>query len=317
MDYAHIQTEKEIKKLEKVMKQEYRRAYKETSKKFQERMKKFHVADKERAKDVVDSASRKEYIKWRQNQVLMNRRYREMTESLAGDFHNANKYARDVINGKLPDIYALNHNYSTYQIERHTKMNTNYVLYNRDAVNNLMKKKARLYKTAGIRAAKDLTWNSRKINSVITQGILQGKSIPKIAEDMQKVSGMNYKASVRTARTLMNNAQNSGRLDSYRRALEMGINIEKQWMATVDDRTRHTHALLDGEIVDIEDTFSNGLIEPCDPLGADEEIQNCRCTMIGVIDGETISLDERYMSVDDYDAWKAEHRHALEDMLGL
>lgn len=317
MDYAHIQTEKEIKKLEKAMRQEYRRAYKDTSKKFQERMKKFHVADKERAKEAVDTASRKEYIKWRQNQVLMNKRYRDLTESLAGDFHNANKYARDAINNKLPDIYALNHNYSTYQIERHTKVNTNYLLYNRDAVTNLMKKKAGLYKTAGLNAAKDLTWNNRKINSVITQGITQGKSIPKIAKDLQRVSGMNYKASVRTARTLMTNAQNSGRLDSYRRARDMGINIEKQWMATIDDRTRHTHALMDGEIVDIEETFSNGLMEPADPSGPDEEIQNCRCTMNSVIDGEPIPLDARYMSVDDYDAWKAGHRHALEEMLGL
>lgn len=317
MDYAHIQTEKEIKKLEKVMKQEYQKAYKQASERFKERMKEFDAKDRKQIKKVVDESTRKEYINWRKREVLVNRRYKEMTESLAEDFHNANKYARDVINDKLPDIYALNHNYSTYQIERQTKVNTNYLLYNRDAVNNMMKKKAGLYKTAGLKAARDITWNNRKINSVITQGILQGKPIPKIAKDLQKVSGMNYSSAVRNARTLMNNAQNSGRLDSYRRARDMGIDIEKQWMSTIDDRTRHTHALLDGEIVDIEETFSNGLMEPCDPSGPDEEIQNCRCTMNSVIDGEPIPLDARYMSVDDYDAWKAGHRHALEEMLGL
>ena len=317
MDYAHIQTEKEIKKLEKVMKQEYQKAYKQASERFKERMKEFDAKDREQIKKVVDESTRKEYINWRKTEVLVNKRYKEMTESLAEDFHNANKHARDVINDKLPDIYALNHNYSTYQIERQTKVNTNYLLYNRDAVNNMMKKKAGLYKTAGLKAARDITWNNRKINSVITQGILQGKPIPKIAKDLQKVSGMNYSSAVRNARTLMNNAQNSGRLDSYRRARDMGIDIEKQWMSTIDDRTRHTHALLDGEIVDIEETFSNGLMEPCDPSGPDEEIQNCRCTMNSVIDGEPIPLDARYMSVDDYDAWKAGHRHALEEMLGL
>lgn len=61
---------------------------------------------------------------------------------------------------------------------------------------------------------------------------------------------MNRDSAIRTARTAVTGAQNAGRLDSYYAAEKMGIKCRKQWMATLDGRTRHSHAMLDGEIVD-------------------------------------------------------------------
>lgn len=316
MDYAHKETDKEILRLEQRMKKEYRQAYKECKEKFEKRMKDFNKLDKQKLKEVEKGIfSHKDYIAWRKKSVLINKRYKDMVKSMAHDYLNANKNAVKIINGKLPDIYAMNHNYSTYMIERQARVNTSYTLYDRDTVSRLFRDKAP-YTKAGVKVASFMKWNSRRINSVITQGILQGKSIPDIAKDLQKVADMNYKQAVRTARTMVTGAQNAGRQDSYERAEEMGIELQKMWVSTLDDRTRDTHVLLDGEIVDVDSTFSNGLMGPGDESTGDpSEYMNCRCTTVSVIDGVEYDDAERFSRIDDYEAWKEEARNRLEEKL--
>lgn len=58
----------------------------------------------------------------------------------------------------------------------------------------------------------------------------------------------------------------------------MGIKVRKRWVATKDERTRASHADLDGEIVDYDKPFSNDLMYPGDPSGPAVEVYNCRCT---------------------------------------
>ena len=87
----------------------------------------------------------------------------------------------------------------------------------------------------------------------------------------------------------------------------MGIRLKKQWVATLDGRTRHTHREIDGEIVGIDETFDNGCQFPGDPLGAPGETFNCRCTMIAAVEGHEIDLGERDLSDEylDYEDWKS------------
>lgn len=56
--------------------------------------------------------------------------------------------------------------------------------------------------------------------------------------------------------------------------------MEKQWIAIEDNRTRlsHSHAGVDGERVPLDAPYSNGLMFPGDPNGDAEEVCNCRCT---------------------------------------
>lgn len=56
--------------------------------------------------------------------------------------------------------------------------------------------------------------------------------------------------------------------------------LEKEWMATLDGRTRHSHAVLDGEHVPNNKKFSNGCRFPGDPQGPAAEVYNCRCTLV-------------------------------------
>ena len=111
-----------------------------------------------------------------------------------------------------------------------------------------------------------------------------------MADDLQKrITTMSRDSAIRTARTAVTGAQNAGRMDSYAAAEKMGIKLKKEWLATLDARTRHSHAMLDGEQVAQDKKFSNGCRFPGDPQGPPWEIYNCRCTLIAAVDGADTS----------------------------
>jgi len=89
----------------------------------------------------------------------------------------------------------------------------------------------------------------------------------------------------------------------------MGIEMQKQWMATHDGRTRHSHRDIDGETIPIEEEFGNGLMFPADPDGPPEEVYNCRCTLVAkviAVDGVDIS-DIPDQTSEEWEEWLAEH----------
>jgi len=70
------------------------------------------------------------------------------------------------------------------------------------------------------------------------------------------------------ARTEATTANNDGLLEAYRQS---GVATGKEWIAVMDDRTRPEHAMLNGEIVGLNENFSNGIPYP--------QEYNCRCVI--------------------------------------
>jgi uncharacterized protein with gpF-like domain len=63
----------------------------------------------------------------------------------------------------------------------------------------------------------------------------------------------------------------------------LDLTIYKTWTATVDERTRESHAEADGQTVKDDEAFEVGGAElrfPSDPNGPPEEVINCRCVPI-------------------------------------
>src|SRR4029077_4434864 len=77
------------------------------------------------------------------------------------------------------------------------------------------------------------------------------------------------------ARTETTSAANAAALDGFR----AGGAPYKGWLSVQDDRVRESHQDLDGEVVALDDAFSNGLDHPGDPDGPPDEVCNCRCTI--------------------------------------
>lgn len=303
-DYAHGKTDEYIAELEKKLQKEYSQAYKETRQKLEKYLADFKRKD-EKKKSLVDNGklSQAEYLEWRKNQILVSKRWLKMAETLAQDMTKANVTAIEIANGKMADAFALNANYAAYDVENNYRTDFGFTLYDKDTVNRLVSENPDLLPAPSVDIPKDLRWNKQKITSVITQAVLQGKSIPDISKDMQTVAAMNKVSAVRTARTAMTAAENSGRQVVYERAANMGIKVKKEWIATLDGRTRHSHGMADGQRVEINGKFSVGsskLRYPGDPQGAPEEVYNCRCTMATVEPPEILQGEEPRMT---YQEW--------------
>lgn len=167
---------------------------------------------------------------------------------------------------------------------------------------------------------KDERWNTKQLNSKLLQGILNGDPIPKIAQSFLDVVNNNESAAMRNARTMITQAECGGRQDSYENLAEQGVVQKKVWIATPDDRTRESHIDIDGEEVDIDDTFSNGCAYPADPSGDASEVYNCRCSMrthiIGIRrpDGTIIEIGaERDDTMHDRQMQEEKERRGIED----
>lgn len=287
-DYGHKETDKELKALEEKINKEYRQAAKEVQEKFYAHMKDFERIDaKMKAKLDAGKITETEYQNWRTNQMLTGQRMNALFDNLAKDLVNADQIAAGMINDSLPNVYALNMNYSTYKIEHTTQIDTNFTLYDRKTVENLMKDNPRiipqLTPKQREKIAKDELWNRQHLVSAVAQGILQGEGIPDIAKRLQTVAAMDDNAATRNARTYITAAQNKGRIDSYERAEKLGIKTNKKWIATLDDRTRVEHRHLDGVSIPYSDVFKMDGYEieyPGDPSAEPEMIYNCRCTLV-------------------------------------
>ena len=65
---------------------------------------------------------------------------------------------------------------------------------------------------------------------------------------------------------------------------------QKEWLATIDNRTRDSHLWLHETRIPIDDMFevpaAGGLdymLYPADPSGSAENVVNCRCTISPVV----------------------------------
>ena len=313
-DYAYKQTDKMIEELEKKLKKEYQQAVKEVELKMNDYLKKFQKKDDIWRKWVKEGKKTKaEYQAWRQGQMIAGKRWVELKSELAKDYNNTNQIARKIINNDIMDVYALNMNYSTYQIEHGFKVDTSFSQYNHDTVERLMNQDPDMLPPPGkkvserIRQGKDVRWNKQTIQSVMTQGILQGESIPALAHRLaQAVGDSNYKAAVRNARTMTTGAQNSARIDAHDRARALGCLVTDYWMAVHDNRTRSSHRHMDGQQRGEDGYFSNGCRFPGDPEGDPAEVYNCRCGIVGVPVGleETMGITARPDIIDmSYEEW--------------
>ena len=93
-----------------------------------------------------------------------------------------------------------------------------------------------------------------------------------------------YRAEV-IARTEALRAVNSGLTDSFRQFTADGVipegEVEREWMATFDGRTRPTHQAAHGQTTGLNTPFIVGgyaLMFPGDPDGPPQETIQCRCT---------------------------------------
>ena len=323
-DYGAEYTEEQIKELEKKIKKVYSQANSEIKKKADDFSKKFARQDKEnRAKVKNGEMTKADYDSWKRNKVFQSKEWQQKQNDVNNILTNANQKAVDIANGKMGDVFATNANYSMYQIDNGLDMATS--LYDSDTVARLIKDEPHLLPKKTIDIPKDKVWNEKSMNTQLTQSIVQGESIDKLAKRLGNVVGKDQKAMMTMARTMMTGAQNAGRLQGYREAKRIGLNVYKKWLSAHDGHTRMTHLILDdGDPVPIDEPFEVNGMEidyPGDPYAPPALVYNCRCTMYSEIlddDGNTVysaseeDLDEMGLNFDEWAEKREELTHLAE-----
>lgn len=170
---------------------------------------------------------------------------------------------------------------------------------------------APLYNTLGF----NIDFLKTSVRMEISRGIAQALSYQEIARNIKNTTNVDYNKSLRIAKTEGHRIQNESAYNVQVRAKEKGANVVKQWDSTLDSRTRESHQKLDGEIVGVDEKFSNGLMFPGDPNGSASEVVNCRCALLQrakwalsdeeftKMNGKTNEL-QHFENIDDYNKFK-------------
>ena len=194
---------------------------------------------------------------------------------------------RETISKYKEDQLVKGYNGSFYDMEGQTGEELDFPMVNKEFLEASVKAPV-----AGKRLSERLYRNrermAKQAQTAVTAGIIQGHSYQKIARQIAGVGETDYRKALRIARTEAGRMHSIGKAKAMSEAKEMGIDVMKQWVSSLDRRTRHTHQFLDGQIVAVDDNFKNAsgmeAKMPC-MFGQPSEDCNCRCTAVTIVDG--------------------------------
>ena len=293
-DKAHILTDKKLEEMERRLSAIYSVSYRKTQAKMLEFAKgidgkasELLKAIKEAETETEEKTAKNAYLQYFKKEVVKSKAFKDLSAEITLDLFNTNTQASAYINSQTPEIYALNYNWINEQLAKDIP----------DFVSqHITAKEANEYgdlTKQTVSKPKDTKWNENNIK----KSVIVGASLLLGANAIMKRSAKLTIEKNRNSASMHNSgmgtdAENKARLDGMYRAEDMGNEMTKVWIATLDNRTRDSHAMLDGASVPLDDVFDNGLERPRDPNGDPAEICNCRCSLkygVGQTTGKTRS----------------------------
>ncbi len=119
-----------------------------------------------------------------------------------------------------------------------------------------------------------------QIRSLVRAGLEEGLGIDKIAKQIrEQASSISQVRAHVIARTETHSAAGFG---AQQAAEATGLDLEKEWIAAADERTREDHLEVDGTRIGMKEVFTVGdsqMMFPGDPSGSAEQVINCRCSL--------------------------------------
>ena len=159
---------------------------------------------------------------------------------------------------------------------------------NQDQVVQAVTLDTKLSKPLYNKLGEDVNLLKKRVANNISRGIAQGQSYSDIAKNIAvgmvgnyaRMNGGALYNAMRITRTEAHRISQQAAYDALKKAKANGADVVKQWDATLDKRTRPSHARVDGAIRGLDEPVSNGLMKPGDPNGRAAEVINCRCQLL-------------------------------------
>lgn len=147
----------------------------------------------------------------------------------------------------------------------------------------------------------------KRVNSELSRGLSQAYHWTKIAKNIENVSHIGYSNAIRIARTEGHRIQNQSTYDAMKKVSDRGVHVMKQWISTLDRKTRPDHQKLDGQVRELNEPFEVNGHKGMHPgaFGVAKEDINCRCRMVQTMERdmdeeelETLKERAKYFGLD-------------------
>ena len=279
-DTAHRLTDKKLEEMEKRLSAIYSRAGKTVQKKMADYAKSIDEKSAELLQAYNDAETedekrkaKKAYIRF-YRQIVKSKEFSALSSNVADDLYKANVEASAYINSQTPSIYALNYNYINAEMAKDIDG------FKPQEITESEAEQYSGYTQQTVDRKKDTAWNKDNLKkSVIAGSLLLLGAYAIMKRSANSTVEKNRNSASMHSNGMGTDAENKARLDGMYRAEDMGNSITKIWIATLDNRTRDSHAALDGAEIALDEIFDNGCSRPRDPNGALSEICNCRCSL--------------------------------------
>ena len=279
-DSAHRLTDEKLEEMEKRLSAIYSRAEKTVQKKMADyaasvdkKSTELLQAYKDAETEDEKRRAKKEYIRF-YRKLVKSKEFVSMSATVADDLYKANVEASEYINSQTPSIYALNYNYINAEMEKDIDGFIPQEITEGEA------EKYSGYTQQTVDRKKDTDWNKDNLKKSVIAGslLLLGASAIMKRSANSAVEKNRNSASMHSE-GMGTDAETKARVDGMYYAKYLGNKMSKIWITAGDNRVRHSHAMLDGEEIPLDETFDNGCKRPRDPNGAPAEICNCRCSL--------------------------------------
>lgn len=302
MSVASIQRKRYEEQLERRIRETFEEARADIEEKIADFNRRHNIKNNIKLRELQDGKiTQKEYNRWVAGQTFQGKQWTDKKEQIENTLYNANTIAINMVNDQKTNLFTFNANYQAYELEHGVGINFGFQLYDSATVARLIRTDPQILPMWKIDQPKDYVWNDHKVTNAIRQGIIQGERLDQIAKRLSSgLAASNMSKMLTFARTGMTEAQNAGRQQRLKEAEGLGIKVHKEWMATLDERTRWQHADLDGQKQLVDKPFKIGGYEiryPGDPTAHPSMVYNCRCTLVGDLD-DYPSEYERYDNID-------------------
>lgn len=186
-------------------------------------------------------------------------RLREFAEYLQAQAGRLGKQNREAIEKLMDESYDMSYMWLAFGVERAVNvaldgatpyMTTVLALNRQNALDKLR-----------LDSALELSRNKivQRMQEAFEDGIYNGRSFHKMADNVQKVFEMDYNRALMIAETEVHRVRELGSRHAAESAYRQGLEIEKVWMSMGDERVRRTrkanHVLMDGQRKGLKEPF--------------------------------------------------------------
>ena len=147
------------------------------------------------------------------------------------------------------------------------------------------------------------------IKSELTRVFLLGYSYKQTAARLAELGYSSYRRALNITRTEAGRVQAIARQKSQMEAMKLGVEFEKEWISTLDNRTRSDHAKLDGQRVKPDEDFEVSGLKAKQPhmFGVAAEDCNCRCRTVSRLKNDKSALLRRDNETGKVGRWENYH----------